>query len=226
MYKTEILPDGSMELIGQYGKYRISDAQGGFEVAPLFDTYVEEFDGSDESFLIEQGKTWFSPFGTISEMNAFLKRCEDEKLWNIMPGPMFRFKINDDSNAVFLKGESLVVVISKTDTGFKASYPETKQVREIDGDISSLCAFLVSADRWWDRPGDEAAAMSSSMKGVLKLTSGGNMRFDSKDRTDILGQKEDGTFWVCDISGDERHIYFVDTFADALKVISEKTPGS
>ena len=41
MYKAQVMPDGSMELQGQFGKYKISDdAGGGFRAAPVFDTFV------------------------------------------------------------------------------------------------------------------------------------------------------------------------------------------
>lgn len=221
MYKAQVMPDGSMELQGQFGKYKISDdAGGGFKAAPVFDTFVEEYDETEESFLIEKGKEWFTPFKTLLEMNAFLQKCEKERLWNIMPGPMFRFRISDNANAFSIKGVNLSAVISKTEDGFKVSYPETKEAEETSGSLPSLSSFLLSHDSWYERNAEEAAALSSC-KGVMKITSGGNLRFETKSASYVVGQRESGTFFVAQFSLEDRSTYFVDTFEEALQLIAE-----
>lgn len=110
-YKLDI-KDNSLCIQGLYGTYEAMDnGSGGFTISVIQDTCVNEIDAEGEEYLVESGQEWSVPVINLTELNGFVKKCEEEKLWNYMCGPVFRIKPDAENGVLYIKGQSKNFVI-------------------------------------------------------------------------------------------------------------------
>ena len=80
-YKLDI-QDDLMSIQGLYGTYEASNNEkGGFMISVVLGSYVYELDAEGEDYIVENGQEWAVPAKNLTELNEFIRMCEDEKLW-------------------------------------------------------------------------------------------------------------------------------------------------
>ena len=81
-YKLDI-KDDALRICGLFGTYEAADdGSGGFLVSVQQDSCVNEIDADGEEYLVDFGQEWSVLVKNLSELNGFIKRCEEERLWN------------------------------------------------------------------------------------------------------------------------------------------------
>ena len=116
-YRLDI-KENSLSIQGLYGTYEAADSgNGSFTIFVIQDTCVNELDAEGEEYLVESGQEWSVPVANLSELNLFIKKCEEEKLWNYMCGPVFRIKPDIENGLLYIKGQSKNFVIGEGEKG-------------------------------------------------------------------------------------------------------------
>ena len=112
-YKLDI-QDDLMSIQGLYGTYEASNNEkGGFMISVVLGSYVYELDAEGEDYIVENGQEWAVPAKNLTELNEFIRMCEDEKLWNYMSGPVFRMKPDTENGILYIKGQTKNFVIGE-----------------------------------------------------------------------------------------------------------------
>ena len=204
-YRLDI-KDNSLCIQGLYGAYEaIDDGKGGFIVSVIQDTCVNELDAEGEEYLVESGQEWSVPAENLTELNAFIKKCEDEKLWNYMCGPVFRMKPDTEKGILYIRGQSKSFVIG-----------EDKHEK----DLLAITQKMTREDKWWMRPADETMDIARNMRCAALITSGGNLRLEYRNKSILIVQKDDGTFSVNVVEGMEKHVLYKDNWKNVLSALA------
>ena len=52
------------------------------------------------------------------------------------------------------------------------------------------------------------------------VTSGGNLQIEYRNKSLLIGQKDDGTYWFNMIGGQEKHIFYKDSFKEVIALLA------
>ena len=218
-YRLDI-KDNSLCIQGLYGAYEaIDDGKGGFIVSVILDTCVNELDAEGEEYLVESGQEWSVPAENLTELNAFIKKCEDEKLWNYMCGPVFRMKPDTEKGILYIRGQSKSFVIGEDEKGLYIDEAQAGKNHKHEKDLLAITQKMTREDKWWTRPADETMDIARNMRCAALITSGGNLRLEYRNKSILIVQKDDGTFSVNVVEGMEKHILYKDNWKDVLSAL-------
>lgn len=199
-----------------YGTYEVSDNGEGFLISVVQGTCTNELDSEGEEYLVESGQEWNVPVKNLTDLNVFIKKCESERLWNYICGPVFRMKAEKDG-LLYLKGYTQNFIIGEDGKGL---YIDDSQKNHIYiKDLMSISRKLIMEDKWWMRPAEESLDMIRNIRCAATITSGGNLKLEYKNKSLLIGQKEDGSFWVNMTEGLERHILYKEKWNDVIELL-------
>lgn len=219
-YRLDI-KDNSLCIQGLYGAYEaIDDGKGGFMVSVIQDTCVNELDAEGEEYLVESGQEWSVPVENLTELNAFIKKCEDEKLWNYMCGPVFRMKPDIEKGILYIRGQSKSFVIGEDEKGIYIDEAQSGKNHKYEKDLLAITQKMTNEDKWWMRPADETMDIARNIRCAALITSGGNLRLEYRNKSILIVQKDDGTFSVNVVEGMEKHILYKDNWKDVLSTLA------
>lgn len=215
------IKDEELHIQGIYGTYIAQDNNNsGFLVSVDFDTYVNEVDSDGEEYLVETGQEWFVPVSSLAELNSFIQHCENERLWNYMKGPIFRMKPDADAGVLYIKGLQKNFALGADEKGiYLDELPATKAHAYVDS-IFNAMQMLTRTDKWWMRPSADSLDMLNNFKCLAVVTSGGNLQLSYKTKKITIGQKDDNTYWVHVSEGENKDIYYKDTWKEILALIN------
>ena len=204
---------------GLYGAYEAADrGEGGFLVSVSLDTCVNEMDSEGEEYLVETGQEWSVPVANLTELNSFIRKCEDEKLWNYICGPVFRMKPDIEKGILYVKGQDENFFIGADEKGLYLDHGQIAKVHEYM-DLTTITKRMTMEDKWWSRPAVETLDIARNMRCAAMITSGGNLKLEYRNKSVLIGQKENGSFWVNVVNGMERHILYKDTWKEVLEAL-------
>lgn len=214
-YRLEIT-DNALCIQGLYGSYEASDNGNGFLVSVILDTCTNELDAEGEEYLVESGQEWAIVVDGLTELNAFIKKCENERMWNYMCGPTFRMKMDTERGILYLKGQTKNFFIGE-DGG--RLYVDTTQGAGQHREMATLleaARTMAREDKWWMRPADESLDLMRNMRCAACVTDGGNLRLEYRNKSALIGQKDDGSYWMNVVNGQEKHILYKESWKDVL----------
>lgn len=79
---------------------------------------------------------------------------------------------------------------------------------------------MTTEDKWWSRKGEETVDIVRNMRCAIMVTSGGNLQIEYRNKSLLIGQKDDGTYWVNMIGGQEKHIFYKDSFKEVIALLA------
>ena len=220
-YRLDI-KENSLSIQGLYGTYEAADSgNGSFTIFVIQDTCVNELDAEGEEYLVESGQEWSVPVANLSELNLFIKKCEEEKLWNYMCGPVFRIKPDIENGLLYIKGQSKNFVIGEGEKGlYVDEVQQGKAAHNYVKDLVTATRKLTVEDKWWTRAADETVDIVRNMRCAAMVTSGGNLRLEYRNKSILVIQKDDGSFSVNVSEGLEKHILYKEQWKDVLAVLA------
>lgn len=219
-YKLEI-NDNALCIQGLYGTYEaVGDENGGFIVSVMQDTCVNELDSDGEEYLVESGQEWAVPMKNLSELNRFIKKCEEEKMWNYMSGPVFRMKPDIEKGLLYIKGQSRNFIIGEYNGQLYVDETQNANTHSCVSELTDITKTLTKSDSWWNRTSDETMELLKNIRCAAVVTSGGNLRLVYRNKNMQIGQKENGSFWVNMMEGQEKHILYKDTWKEVVSLLS------
>lgn len=218
-YKLDI-KDDALRICGLFGTYEAADdGSGGFLVSVQQDSCVNEIDADGEEYLVDFGQEWSVSVKNLSELNGFIKRCEEERLWNYLSGPVFRMKPDMENGILYIRGQNRNFVIGEGDKGLYVDESANTKSHNYKDDLLGITRYMTAEDKWWQRPAEETVDIARNMRCAAMVTSGGNLQLEYRNKSLCIGQKEDGSFWV-NVSGDqEKHIFFKDNWKEVIALL-------
>ena len=219
-YKLEI-NDNAMLIHGLYGTYEaMGDANGSFVVSVIQDTCVNELDADGEEYLVESGQDWAVPVSNLAELNSFIKKCEEEKLWNYMSGPVFRMKPDAEKGIIYVKGQTRNFIIGEHNGQLYIDESQNVKTHNCVQELTDITKTMTKMDSWWSRPSDETMEILKNIRCAVSVTAGGNLRFEYRGKSMQVGQKGDGSFWVNIADGQEKHILYKEAWKDVVELLN------
>lgn len=219
-YKLEI-NDNALYIQGLYGTYEaIGGEKGGFIVSVVQDTCVNELDEDGGEFLVESGQEWSVPMKNLIELNSFIKKCEEERLWNYINGPVFRMKPDTEKGIVYVKGQNKNFIIGEYNGQLYIDETQNNKSHNCVSELTDITRTMTTTDAWWNRPADETMEILKNIRCAIAVTAGGNLRFEYRNKSMQVGQKGDGTFWVNIADGQEKHILYKDAWKDVVALLA------
>lgn len=222
MYQMEI-KENALFIQGLFGKYEIKDIKGGFDVSVVRNECASELDENGEEYLIDAGQEWGVTVHNLVELGNFLDQCEMERLWNYIPGPVFRMKPDFENGTLFLKGVAKSFIIGADAKGLYADDAQGTKSHRYVKDIFSAMHMIAKEDPWWSRPATETLELLRTSRSYASVTDGGRLKIIFKDRTCRIGQKTDGPLWASVSTGQERHLYYRDSWKEILGLLIQGT---
>lgn len=219
-YRLDI-NDDSLRIYGLYGTYEaVMSEDKKMIVSISFDTCVNELDGDGEEYLVETGQEWNIPVDNFAELDEFIKSCERERLWNYMHGPVFKIKPDMESGLLYLKGHSCNFVIGEDNNSlYIDESPIVAKGHYYVKELSMATKRITQSDKWWMRDVNETMDMVRNMRCTASITSGGNLQIDYKSKRMIVGQKSDKSYWVNVIDGNDKHIYYKNSWKEVIALL-------
>lgn len=219
-YKLDI-QDDLMSIQGLYGTYEASNNEkGGFMISVVLGSYVYELDAEGEDYIVENGQEWAVPAKNLTELNEFIRMCEDEKLWNYMSGPVFRMKPDTENGILYIKGQTKNFVIGEHEKKLYVDEVQSSKTHYYVEDLFDAAKKMTTEDKWWSRKGEETVDIVRNMRCAIMVTSGGNLQIEYRNKSLLIGQKDDGTYWVNMIGGQEKHIFYKDSFKEVIALLA------
>lgn len=219
-YQLEI-KDDALCIHGMFGIY---EAEGGgtdgFNVSVVSDMCVNELDADGGEYLVDAGQEWEIPVKNLAELNSFIKTCEDERLWNFILGPVFKIKVDAEKNLLYMKGHTANFVIGECNSGLYVDDINAKS-HSIVAEFSEGMRKLTINDKWWTRPVMETMDIIRGLKCYACVTSGGNLKVEIKDKSFVIGQKEEGGFWVNVTADQERNVYYKESWKEVVEIFGK-----
>ena len=123
-------------------KILADDGSGGFLVSVQQDSCVNEIDADGEEYLVDFGQEWSVPVKNLSELNGFIKRCEEERLWNYLPGPVFRMKPDIETGILYVRGQSRNFVIGEGDKGLYVDESANTKNHNYKDDLLGITRYM------------------------------------------------------------------------------------
>lgn len=214
-----IMTSDTLEVFGDYGNYKIKESdKGGFLINAVFDSFVNERDETGDTYLVEKGEYWKIRVDGIQGLHSFITACENTKLWNVLKGIAYRIGIDSEKGIMYIRGASRNYILGEE--GGKLYLDETKDQKThhyLPG-LDAALSEIVRSDTWWLRSLDEIIEITDRQYNIMEITDGGHIRLPLKNETAILGQKEDGSYWIS-IEGGDHHVYYRDTLKEIFKLI-------
>lgn len=87
-------------------------------------------------------------------------------------------------------------------------------------DLFDAAKKMTTEDKWWSRKGEETVDIVRNMRCAIMVTSGGNLQIEYRNKSLLIGQKDDGTYWVNMIGGQEKHIFYKDSFKEVIALLA------
>lgn len=218
MYQMEI-KENTLYIRGLFGKYEAKISEHGFDVSVIRDECASELDENGEEYLIDAGQEWSTSVDSLLDLDSFMKRCEEERLWNYMPGPVFRMKADLENKTLYLRGVTKSFLIGTDNKGLYIDDPQLTKTHKYIKAFPEVTKILTKEDKWWLRQASETMEIIRSSKSYASVTDGGRLQLVYKDKSYRIGQKDDGSFWVNVSADQERHIYFKDNWKDVLALL-------
>lgn len=221
-YNLEI-EDDALRIYGLYGTYKAQDNRdGSFDVSVCMDVYVNEIDSNGEEYCVDAGQEWTVNVNNLSELNIFISRCEQERLWNYILGPIYNARFDSEKGLLYLKGNYKKFVIGQDEKGLFIDEIQEPKSHNYDysNSLSSTIKTLLKKEHWWDCQAEENLKRIKGSEPSANITDAGNLKIKNKENIYYIGQKENGCFWVNVIGGNERHIYYKNTFKEIIQLIS------
>lgn len=214
-YRLEIT-DNALCIQGLYGNYEASDNGNGFLVSVMLDTCINELDAEGEEYLVETGQEWTVPVDGLTELNQFIKKCEAERLWNYTCGPTFQIKIDTERGLLYLKGQTKNFFLGEEGGQLYLDAAQAQaQHRYVEKLLDALRSITME-DKWWMRPAEETMDLMRNMRCAARITDGGNLQLEYRNKSALVGQKDDGSFWMNIKNGQEKHILYKEHWKDVL----------
>lgn len=219
-YKLDI-HDNAMRIQGLYGKYEASDnGNGGFEVSVLNDASINEVDADGDEYSISYGQEWNIPVNSLAELNGFIQKCEEERLWNYLPGPVCKMRPDIENGILYIKGCIRNFIIGEDEKGIYVDSTQNQKTHDYVDDIFDAALKIVKEDKWWNRDADAVMELVKDMRCTVMITSGGNLKLGYRNKIFIIGQKDDGSFWVNVTDDQEKHVYYKENFKDVMSLFA------
>lgn len=218
-YQLEI-KDDALYINGVFGKYEAEDSgKGEFVVSVVTDVCINELDSEGEEYLVDAGQAWNIPVKNLAELNGFITKCEEERLWNYILGPIFRIKPDLDNGILYIKGHTKNFAIGETEKGFYVDELQSSKSHHIVEDLMDGTHVITTNDKWWERPVEETMEIMNDLHCYAKVTDGGNLKVELKNKSFVIGNKDNGGFWVNITGGQERHVYYKDNWKDVVALL-------
>lgn len=218
-YKLNITED-SLHIQGLYGTYNAEDlGKDGFMLSVIRDVCVNEMDEEGEEYLVEAGQEWQIPVSNLSEMNAFIKKSEEERLWNYLSGPVFKIKPDFEAGTLYVKGNSKSFLIGNDEKGLYIDDAMSLKTHKYIKSFSEMIKKMVYEDRWWDRAAEDTMDILKNSRCAASITSGGNLVLEYRNKKILVGQKTDGGFWINTAMDDEKHIFYKKSWKEVIVLL-------
>lgn len=220
-YILEIEED-ALCICGLYGTYKAKDNRdGSFNVSVYRDVYVNEIDSNGEEYCVDAGQEWSVHVKDLGELHSFISKCERERLWNYIPGPTYKVRFDADKGFVYLKGSCKKFIVSEDERGLYVDEIQTSKAHNHDyaDNLLEVTQMLLKKEKWWDCQVEENLKIIKGTEPSANITDAGNLKIENNEKTYYIGQKENGSFWVNMVGGNERHICYKDSLAEAIKLI-------
>lgn len=218
-YKLDI-HDNGLFIQGLFGQYLAEDyGNGYFSVSVERDECVNELDPDGEEYLIEAGHEWTIPVKSLTELNSLIKKCEDERLWNYMLGPVFKIKIDYENSLIYLRGHTVNFIIGECEKGLYVDDMQNSKTHCIMENLLDGMKSIMSKNKWWDRSVSESIDIVRNSNYYARITDGGNLKIEIKDKNYVIGQKEDGEFWINVSADQERHVYYKSSLKEVINIL-------
>ena len=219
-YKLDI-HDNEMCIQGLYGTYEAEDnRKGGFEVSVISNASINEIDAEGDEYSISYGQEWNIPVNSLAELNGFIKKCEEERLWNYLPGPVFRMKPDIENGILYIKGFTKTFIIGEDEKGIYVDDTQNAKSHNYVDDIFDAALKMTKEDKWWERASNETMEIARDMRCAAMVTSGGNIKLGNKNKTFIIGQKTEKSYWVHVADDQEKHVYYKEKFKDVISLLA------
>lgn len=210
-----------MIVAGHYGEYEISESSnGGFLASVLFRSFVNETDETGDTYLVEKGEAWKVKVDGLSGINTFIMTCEDAKLWNIIKGIAYRIKLDDAKGILYIRGVSRNYIIGEESGRLFMDETTTQKPHRFISGLSEAVTEIIQCDKWWARNPEETIEITESQGSSVEITDSGHLRFRMRSSSAVVGQKEDGSYWIVIEGSTEKHSYHRDTLKEVFKVIA------
>lgn len=218
-YQLDI-QDNTLCIKGLFGVYEAEDdGDGRFIVSVIQESCVNELDSDGEEYFVESGQEWNIIVENLSELNSFITNCENEKMWNYMCGPVFKMKPDIANGLLYLKGQTKNFVIGDYENKLYIDELQTSKNHNYVDEFIGLTRELTKQDKWWNRTAEETLDIVRNVKSTAMITSGGNMKIEYKNKSFVIGQKDDGNFWINIMDNQERHIYYKSSWSEVLNLL-------
>ena len=220
-YRLEI-QENALLIQGLYGKYEAKDVgEGRFLVKVDQEAYVNEIDDAGEEYLVDMGQAWEIPTNGLSELNEFVGQCESERLWNFKSGPVFRMKPDVENGVLYIRGYNKNFIVGQLPSK-KMYVDETQNVKTHNeaGMLRDVVEKMVKEDKWWKRPAEETLDMLLNTKCTVRVTSGGSLQAEYKNKVLFIGQKDDETFWISVQNGNDKHLFYRDSWKEVMALFA------
>lgn len=218
-YQLDI-QDNTLCIKGLFGVYEAEDnGDGSFIVSVIQKSCVNELDSEGEEYFVESGQEWNIIAENLTELNSFITSCETEKMWNYMCGPVFKVKPDIANGLLYLKGQTKNFVIGECQDGLYVDELQASKNHNYVDEFIGLTRELTKQDKWWKRAAEETLDIIRNVKSTAMITSGGNMKIEYKNKSFVIGQKDNGDFWINVIDNQERHIYYKSSWPEVLSLL-------